>query len=269
MRKLKILIVEDELLIAEEIRAHVEAVGHAVTASVATARAAIAAVAADPPDLVLMDIRLKGEEDGIDAATVIGERANVPIVFTTAHSDKSTIERAMLTRPFGYVVKPIREADLVAAIQTAVLRHAAEERLRASDDQFHAIVARTTDLVVQFLVDGRLLTANPVCRDALGYSPSQICRLSLCDLIAAPDLDRLPEMLHRALAGAAEVEFPVALRTRAGAAIPVRAVLGKRQVGGTVDRLWALFQPAGAAVPAAHHRPGGAADGSAQRMLNS
>ncbi|HEY1186146.1 MAG TPA: response regulator [Gemmata sp.] len=246
MSTTRILIVEDEALIAEELRDRLEQLGHTVIDIVDTAESAIATAAREAPGLVLMDIRLRGDEDGIDAATLISERADVPIVFMTAHSDADTIARAMLIRPYGYVVKPVREADLVTAVQTALLRHAAEERLRACEKQSSAIVESATDLIFQILPDGRLLAGNPAGRRALGYSPSQLCRTSLSDVITEGQRNELPPVLQRAAEGEHDVAFRFTLVTAHGHPLPVEGVIGRRQIGSRLDRLWAVLHPVGA-----------------------
>jgi len=116
------MIVEDEALVALELKARLEAMGYLVVGTVATAPEALDCVRDTSPDLVLMDIRLGEGLDGIDAAETIRGRFNVPVVFVTAHSDDATLRRAGTARPAGYVVKPVRDQDLLAAIEEALSR---------------------------------------------------------------------------------------------------------------------------------------------------
>jgi PAS domain S-box-containing protein len=252
----RILIVEDEALIAEDLRDRLERLGHTVIEIVDATEDAIAAARREPPGLILMDVRLRGDGDGIDAAALIAERADVPIVFMTAHSDADTIARAMLIRPYGYVVKPIRDADLITAIQTALLRHAAEDRLRANESQTLEILEHTSDLILQLLPDGRVLSANPACRLALGYSPGELCRLGMNDLVAAPDRDAAARAVWQAAGGAAAGEIVLTLLSRDGRGVPVAGVVGRHRVGPRLDRLWAVFRAAG---DGARGHPSGAA----------
>src|SRR5262249_18835188 len=123
----RVLIVEDEGLIAADIARRLESLGHHVTGAASTAEEAIAQ--APDADVVLMDIRLDGPRDGIDAATEIRSRFRTPVIFLTAHADRSTLERAKLAAPFGYVVKPLGLAGgLQAAIEIAVYKHAMERQ---------------------------------------------------------------------------------------------------------------------------------------------
>src|SRR5258708_5584058 len=109
----RVLVVEDEGLIAADIGRRLEALGHSVAGAASTAEEALEL--AGDADAVLMDIRLDGPRDGIDAAIEIRARYKIPVIFITAHADRATLERAKLAGPFGYVVKPVGPAALQAA----------------------------------------------------------------------------------------------------------------------------------------------------------
>ncbi len=119
----RILIVEDERLIALGLERQLEALGYEVVGSVATGEEALASIARARPDLVLLDIRLAGRLDGVNTASEIAAAVDVPFVFLTAHADAETIERAKRTRPVGFLVKPINEQELTAMIQIALHNH--------------------------------------------------------------------------------------------------------------------------------------------------
>ena len=120
MEKARILIVEDEAIIAMEIESQLQSLEYEVTSIVDTGEKAIKKAEADKPDLILMDIRIKGEMDGIDAAEVIRNKYGIPVIFSTAYLDEERIERAKITMPFGYVLKPIQERDLKVTIEMAL-----------------------------------------------------------------------------------------------------------------------------------------------------
>lgn len=126
----RILVVEDEAIIAQDIEKTLHVLGYSVPAVVASGEAAIEKAEGLHPDLVLMDIRLKGPIDGVRAASEIGGRLGIPIVYLTAHADGSTLRRAKTTQPFGYVVKPFDERDLHAAVELALYRHRTQATLR-------------------------------------------------------------------------------------------------------------------------------------------
>jgi len=124
-----ILIVEDEPLIAAASCAMLEAMGHTVVASVSDGREALLLAESLHPDLVLMDIGLKGSMDGIEAAALLNEQFALPVVFLTGSGDTATINRAVQSRPFGYLIKPFTEAELRGALEVAIARHRAEAEL--------------------------------------------------------------------------------------------------------------------------------------------
>ncbi len=117
----KILIVEDELIVAIDLKETLEALGFVVTGIAASFDAIMRQVKQDRPDVVLMDIRLSGIRDGIEAATILGETWQIPVLYLTAYADSHTLARVYASRPYGYLRKPVSEADLMAAI-TLVLR---------------------------------------------------------------------------------------------------------------------------------------------------
>ncbi|MGB3492072.1 MAG: ATP-binding protein [Elainellaceae cyanobacterium] len=136
----KILIAEDERVVAWNIEEILQLIGHDVVAAVATAEDVVLHADRHRPDLVLMDIRLDGELDGISAARTIYDQYCIPSVYLTAHADEATFQRAMETSPFGYVLKPFRRNDLLLAIEVAIRRNHQEQAIRAAQE----VQARTT-----------------------------------------------------------------------------------------------------------------------------
>jgi two-component system, response regulator PdtaR len=126
MTTARILVVEDEGIVAQEIKSRLEKSGYSICAVAHDGESAIGCAGDLQPDLVLMDIRLKGSMDGIEAAGRIRERFNLPVVYLTAYTDSATLARAKVMEPFGYVVKPFETRSLVAAIEIALHRHRSE-----------------------------------------------------------------------------------------------------------------------------------------------
>ena len=118
------LIVEDEFLIAEELRERLTDLGFSIIAAVDSAEEGIAIATEERPDLVLMDIRLNGKKDGVDAVREIRRHVDVPIVYLTAYSDRLTVDRAKGTQYDGFVLKPFRASELQSTIEIAIQRHA-------------------------------------------------------------------------------------------------------------------------------------------------
>lgn len=129
LRMIQILIVEDEYIIALNLQENLESLGYTVIDIVDSAEAAIEKASKLRPNLILMDIRLGGEMDGIQAAEQIWHNLQIPIIYLTGNSDKNTVDRATLTYPFGYILKPVRERELYVAIQTALNRYEREQFL--------------------------------------------------------------------------------------------------------------------------------------------
>jgi signal transduction histidine kinase/AmiR/NasT family two-component response regulator len=120
MNKAKILIVEDETIIAMEIESQLQSLGYEVTSIVDTGEKAIKKAEVDKPDLILMDINIKGNMDGISAADIIQSKFNTPIVFSTAYYDEDSLDRAKLTKPYGYILKPVQDKELKVTLDIAL-----------------------------------------------------------------------------------------------------------------------------------------------------
>lgn len=127
---INILIVEDELLIARDVSRKLKRRGYNVTNIVSSSKAALDEVARQQPDLVLMDIVIKGSKDGIATAAEIHEKYNLPVVFVTAYADENTLDRAEQAGSYGYVVKPFKERELHATIKMALKKHKQYETLQ-------------------------------------------------------------------------------------------------------------------------------------------
>jgi len=122
----QILIVEDERIVAEDLKRCLEKLGYTVPGVVSFGEEAIREAEGKRPDLVLMDIMLNGDLDGIEAAEQIRTRLNIPIIYLTAYADKNTLERAKATEPFGYILKPFEERELHIVIEMSLYKHQAE-----------------------------------------------------------------------------------------------------------------------------------------------
>jgi len=132
MAKARIMIVEDEMIVAGDIKKTLQDKEYVVSTVVSSGEEAIKKAEADNPDLVLMDIVLKGEMNGIDAAREIRERFGIPVVYLTAYADEKTLTRAKITEPFGYIVKPFHEKELHSNIEMALYKHKTERKLKES-----------------------------------------------------------------------------------------------------------------------------------------
>lgn len=119
----KILVVEDEVMVAMTLEDTLEALGYEVAGTVDNGRDAVRLAAEKKPDLILMDIRIRGDIDGIETADKITQSMDIPVVFLTAHSDEQTLMRALKTQPYGFLIKPFRERELYSNIEMAIHKH--------------------------------------------------------------------------------------------------------------------------------------------------
>ncbi len=139
MNRRRVFLVEDEPIIASGIERKIQQLGYEVAGSVSTGEAAIKAIDADTPDLILMDIKLDGRLDGIETAAEIKKRHDVPVIFLTAYADEATLDRATQQDPFGYIVKPFTDRELFGAIEVSMHRHELDRELREREERYRML----------------------------------------------------------------------------------------------------------------------------------
>jgi two-component system cell cycle sensor histidine kinase/response regulator CckA len=169
----RILVVEDERIVALDLAATLHELGYVVAASVGSGEAAVERAIGLRPNLVLMDIRLTGEMDGIEAAQSIRKEFDVPIIYLTAHSDDPTLFRAKQSGPFGYLVKPFKAPDLHCAIEIALHKHEIEAKLRERELWLATTLKSIGDGVVATDPANRVTFLNPVAEALTGWSSDQ------------------------------------------------------------------------------------------------
>jgi PAS domain S-box-containing protein len=165
----RILLVEDERIVAMHIQGRLQRLGYSVTGIASTGEAAIQAATERQSDLALVDIRLKGPMDGVEVARHFRDRLHLPVVYLTAYTDSATVERAKQTEPFGYLVKPFDEKELHTTIEVALHNYRMETKVRESEEWLSAIlrcigdgvIATDQNLMVRFL--------NPIAEAVTGY----------------------------------------------------------------------------------------------------
>jgi PAS domain S-box-containing protein len=181
----RILIVEDESIVAKNIESRLKRLGYDVPAIVSTGKEAIKKAKELALDLVLMDIVLKGDMDGIEAAEQIYNRFDIPVVYLTAYSDDSTLERAKVTEPYGYVLKPFDVGSLRSAIEIALHKHAVARKLKEENNWFVKALKSINDNVILTNAKGLIIFMNPNAEavtgwkldDALGKNLDGICQI--------------------------------------------------------------------------------------------
>jgi DNA-binding LytR/AlgR family response regulator len=140
MSKKNILVIEDEAIVSKDIQQSLEKLGYNIVGAAATGLKAIELVKETNPDMVLMDIMLKGEMSGIEAAEQIKKQYNVPVIYLTAYADENTLSKAKVTEPYGYIIKPFKEVDLQTSIEMALYKYSKEREVIKERDFLYSLV---------------------------------------------------------------------------------------------------------------------------------
>ncbi len=189
MKKARILVVEDERVVAMDIKDMLESLGYDVPATVAFAEKAIEQAEALSPDLVLMDIQLQGEMDGIEASEQIRQRFDIPVVYLTGNGDSPTIKRAKITEPFGYLLKPFEERNLETAIEMAIYKHGVEKKLRQSEAWLSSTLRGIGEAVIATDASGVITFMNPIAEALTGWIEGEAQHRKLADVFRIADED--------------------------------------------------------------------------------
>ncbi len=247
MAKGRILIVEDDDYTAEALSSQLEYLDYTVAAVVTRGEEAIEKALELQPDLVLMDIKLKGQMDGIEAAKQIRSHLEIPLIFLTGYADDDLLQRAKLAEPAGYIVKPVQGSELHASIQIALYRGQVDARLRQTERRLAATLKSIGDAVIATGPRGRITFMNPVAEALTGWSQSDALGRDVTDVFrsfsegtptVAPHTDQTCEetedIVARSLLDRTTVELPARtiLRSRDGRSIAIGASASPIQDGG-------------------------------------
>ena len=215
----RIFVVEDEMIISKDIQRTLISLGYDVVGHAVSGASAIERTRESHPDLVLMDIHIKGDMDGIETASIIGSQLNIPIVYLTAFADSATIERAKETMPYGYLLKPFEERELQTAIEMALYKHRAERELAQNQALLQATLNSIGEGVLAVNERGRVTFVNPVAQKLMGWSEEEARGRDWHDVFqleADDDKDRV--LPAGARTGSAR---PRMLRTRGSRSCPI------------------------------------------------
>ena len=177
--EINILVVEDEGIVAADIKQKLNKMGYMVPAMAVSGEKAIVETGRVKPDLILMDIRLKGDMDGIEAAEQIRNLYDVPIIYLTGNADKATIDRAKQTQPFGYLVKPFNERELQAIIEMTLHRHSLEQKVKEREQWVETTLSSIADAVITTNTQGNITYLNPTAEKLTGWSNVEAIGLEL------------------------------------------------------------------------------------------
>lgn len=200
----KIAVVEDEEIVSMMLEHILQNVGYHV--DIFSAGESLLECIDDVcPDLILMDIRLDGQLDGIDTAKQVLMSHDIPVVFLTAHSDDKNLQRIIQISPYGYLTKPCREKELVCIIEVSMARNRLERSLRESEERYRTLFNNTSDFVYLYAMDesgnpGKFIEANAFTQHQLGYSSEELSVCSPWDIYdedCHPDFSRMMQALQK------------------------------------------------------------------------
>ena len=184
----QILIAEDETVVAMDLRFTLEGFGYTVTDVVSNGRQAVDAALRERPDLVMMDIQLKGDMDGIEAARMLRRDLDVPVIFLTAYGDDSTLQRAKSAHPFGFLLKPYQERELHSMVEVALHNHAKERELREREQWLDTILHAVGDGIVAADHRGRVTYLNRRAEELTGAVAHDVIGSPIDDMIPAGEV---------------------------------------------------------------------------------
>jgi len=221
--KAEILIVEDTYIVALHLRITLESEGYIVQGTFDSGEEALAQIEKKRPTLVLLDIMLKGHMDGIEVANVINEKYKIPVIYISALSDKDTIQRAKVTEPYGFLIKPFEDRAIFMSVEMALHKHKIEAKLRESEQLYSATVESLNDAIIVIdsqcmvtYINPRALAITKLTReDTIGISINKVMHLKNVksgENLKTPfecssefDVDTLPEDLSLVLKDGSEV----------------------------------------------------------------
>jgi PAS domain S-box-containing protein/putative nucleotidyltransferase with HDIG domain len=194
MENIRILIVEDESLVARDIENMVKSLGYKVCGIATTGDEAIENAARLRPDLILMDVIIKGTLDGIAAAEKIWEAFHIPIIYVTAYADDQTLRRAKTTEPFGYILKPFDERELKIAIEMAFYKSRMGMKLKEREEWLSALVKSIGDGVIATDNQGLVTFMNPLAEKLTGWRQEEALRKSLSEVFMVLEVPQEAEV---------------------------------------------------------------------------
>ena len=215
MEGANILIVEDELITVESIRDVLESRGYSIIGDVTNGDDALALMERVQPDLILMDIKIKGDIDGIELAKIVNDKYNIPVIYLTAFADRLTVQRAKMTESYGYIIKPIGEMELVTNIEIALYKHGLTRKMKEGEKRYRTLFDSISDSIYIHDSGGSFIDFNPSMESLTGYSRHELAAINIKDLFF--DIE-IPRQLYETLESGRRVkDVPVEIRQKDGA----------------------------------------------------
>jgi two-component system cell cycle sensor histidine kinase/response regulator CckA len=191
----RIMVVEDEFIVAKDLRVNLQNQGYVVTSLHSTGEQAIEAAREELPDLVLMDVVLAGRFDGVQTAEQLRQELEIPVVYLTAFSDHETIQRAKATEPFAYLLKPFDARELGVAIELALYKARMQTELKQSEERYRTLMENTHEGVL-VLQDGVTKYCNNRMAEISGYTVAELIEKPVMDMVHPDDLEQIEARLQ-------------------------------------------------------------------------
>jgi len=202
MSRETILIVEDEAITGMGLKKSLTDLGYVVIGIVPTGEQAIEVAVEQKPNIVLMDIQLAGKMDGITAAENIRIRTRIPVIYLTKHSDHRFVQKAKITEPFGYIIKPVSEAELKTTIEIALYKAGIEQKLKVRDDTIRRLLNAVTDDLVLINSERKIIAINDSMAKKLGQKTEVLIGKAILDFLTSSVLsDTLDQIINSPLMG--------------------------------------------------------------------
>ncbi|MBN2158415.1 MAG: response regulator [Spirochaetes bacterium] len=202
--KKRILIVEDEAIICMHIIDTLTRLGYDVPPAVSSAKEALDRARELRPDLILLDIVISGDSDGVEAAKVIRDTLGIPVVYLTGNADIATVNRARETNPYGYVLKPVNPMDLFSTIDTAIHRHELELRLRESEEKYRLITEMMSDVIWTLDMNLKFTYISPSIEKVLGFTPEEQMAKDIKEMMRSDSFNAIIKKFQEELTREAE-----------------------------------------------------------------
>ncbi len=195
------MLVEDESIIAMHIETLLDELGYIVTGVYASGEDALERIEQEGPDILLLDIMLKGRIDGIQTAEIVNEEHGIPVIYLTAHSDRDTLNRAKKTEPYGYILKPVDDNKIYTEIELAYNKFIFTGKLQQSNQRYQMLFNSNNDSVSLFNLSGdspeNFLEVNDITCETLGYSREELLKINYMDLVSENDRNYVRSMFQR------------------------------------------------------------------------
>jgi PAS domain S-box-containing protein len=221
---IKILIVEDSRIIALDLQRSLTSLGYSVLGIVSSGEQALKKAKEEKPDLILMDIMIEGEDDGIATAGKIREAIDVPIIYLTAYVDEKTLHRAKITEPYGYLLKPYEERILHITIEMAIYKHRIEKRVKENERWLSVMLQSMGECVIATDNEGKVKLLNPAAKSLIGFKEAEPINMPLNQVLNLTDeTGKEIQINHNSLInkGSIKIESGAYIQNKSGIKTPI------------------------------------------------